>query len=295
MEFREMAVQIPTRAGHSLGGTLFLPDGNPVQSMVVSSATGMLQKFYRAYSRHFAGRGYAVLTFDYHGIGASGGRVPELRSNRYNLAHWGSNDQAGAVHFLKSRYPAVPLTLVTHSIGGQLCGFNPEFEAMDRIILVASQSGYWRMYSGWQKWKLWKFWHILIPWLTPLFGYFPAKPLGLFENLPREMALQWSRWGKHPDYMMSEANGEPFYFRKIEVPLLSLSFPGDPLAPPVAVDWITGQYARAAVTRVHYTREGKNPGHFGYFRPAFRETLWEATHRWIAGKGWDPPKGSGLL
>jgi predicted alpha/beta hydrolase len=255
--------------------------------MVISSATGMLQKFYRAYSRYFADTGYAVLTFDYHGIGASGGQVRELRNNRFDLVHWGSNDQAGAVRYLKTRFPEVPLTLVTHSIGGQLCGFNPEFPNIDRIILVASQSGYWRLYSGWHKWKLWKFWHVLIPWLTPLFGYFPAKPLGLFENLPREMVWQWSRWGKHPDYMMSEAKEETHHFRKINTPLLSLSFPGDTLAPPAAVDWLTRQYAQARVTRVHYTREGKQPGHFGYFRPAFRETLWEATHQWITKNEWD--------
>lgn len=290
MELRELEVRIPTRAGHSLGGALFLPEGKPIQSIVVSSATGMQQRFYRAFSRHFASRGYAVLTFDYQGIGASGGKVSELRTNRFDLVHWGSNDQAGAVRYLKTRYPEAPLTLVTHSIGGQLCGFNAEFANIDRIILVASQSGYWRLYSGWHKWKLWKFWHVLIPWLTPLFGYFPAKPLGLFENLPREMALQWSRWGKHPDYMMSAEKQEGFHFRQMKMPLLSLSFPGDSLAPPVAVDWLTRQYAQARVTRVHYTREGKKPGHFGYFRPAFRETLWEATHRWITRNEWDSPK-----
>ena len=27
-------------------------------------------------------------------------------------------------------------------------------------------------------------WHLILPLLTPLFGYFPAKRLGLMEDLP---------------------------------------------------------------------------------------------------------------
>ena len=101
MDFLQQEVHIPTRAGHVLVGNLFSPERPIGQSMVISSATGMLQKFYFAFSRHFANLGYTVLTFDYWGIGASGGSIRELRDNSYDLVHWGANDQAGAVRFLK--------------------------------------------------------------------------------------------------------------------------------------------------------------------------------------------------
>ena len=287
MEVREAVVQIPTRAGHDLTGTLFEPEEPLGQSLLISSATGMLRKFYAAFSKHFASRGYTVLTFDYWGIGDSGGSPEELKKNGCNLIHWGANDQAGAVRFLKSLHPENNLSLVTHSIGGQICGFNPEHPDIDRILMVASQTGYWGLFRGWHKFKMWWFWHGMIPLLSPLYGYFPARHLGLFENLPREMAYQWSRWGKQPDYMMAFRD-DHYLFESLKMPILSLSFPADPLAPPATVDWLAQQYPNAEVTRVHYTREGNHPGHFGYFRPKFEKTLWEYTHKWITHGQWNP-------
>jgi len=286
MSFREEIAEIPTRAGHALTGTLFIPE-NPIgQSLLISSATGMLRRFYHAFSKHFASKGYTVLTFDYWGIGDSGGTPRALKGNRFDLAHWGSNDQAGAVRFLKSVTPEDSLSLVTHSIGGQICGFNPEHQEIDRILMVASQTGYWGLFEDWHKYKMWFFWHVMIPWTTPLFGYFPAGHLGLFENLPRGMAYQWRRWGKRPEYMMAFRNPD-YLFDHLKMPILSLSFPGDDLAPPRTVDWLAHQYPNAEVRRVHYTQEGKNPGHFGYFRPRFEKTLWSYTHQWITKGTWD--------
>jgi predicted alpha/beta hydrolase len=285
MGYREHNIKIPTNAGHDLSGTLFTPESAVKQTLVVSSATGMLQKFYYAFSRHFASLGYAVLTFDYWGIGDSGGQVRDLQENPYDLIHWGANDQAAAVRWIKNQYTATPLTLVTHSIGGQLCGFNPEHPEIDRIIMVASQTSYWGQFTGWQKYKMWVFWHVMIPWLSFPFGYFPAKHIGLFENLPREMAYQWKRWGKHPEYMMSEHNARHL-FEQLQMPILSLSFPGDSLAPSPTVDWLARQYSNAEVQRVHYTHEGDKPGHFGYFRPFSEPTLWRYTHSWITQNHW---------
>ncbi len=286
MGFGEEKIKIPTNAGHTLSGVLFVPKDPLGQSLLVSSATGMLQKFYFAFARHFASLGYVVLTFDYWGIGASGGSPGELVKNPYDLVHWGANDQAAAVRYLRERFPLYPITLVTHSIGGQLCGFNPEHHSIDRILMVASQTGYWGMFTGWTRYRMWLFWHVMIPWLSPPFGYFPAKRIGLFENLPREMAYQWMRWGRHPDYMMGHP-GESHLFRELRMPILSLSFPGDALAPAETVDWLARQYSGAQVRRVHYTAEGLKPGHFGYFRSFSKSTLWQYTHDWITRGIWN--------
>ena len=285
MSYREEIVAIPTRAGHSLTGSLFSPLYPSGQSLLISSATGMLRRFYHAFAKHFASKGYTVLTFDYWGIGDSGGTPDALKKNRYNLAHWGSNDQAGAVSYIKSIAPEDSLSLVTHSIGGQICGFNPEHSRIDRILMVASQTGYWGLYDRWHKYKMWFFWNAMIPWTIPLFNYFPAGHLGLFENLPGEMAYQWKRWGKRKEYMMAFKDSS-YLFDQLKMPILSLSFPGDTLAPPKTVDWLSRQYTGADVHRIHYTLEGNKPGHFGYFRPRFTETLWSYTHQWITEGKW---------
>lgn len=282
---KEQSVIIPTRAQRSLGGTLFIPADSIGESILISSATGMLQKFYFALSRHFASLGYSVLTFDYFGIGDSGGSPEALRKNTTNLVEWGSNDQAGALRFLKDFAPESKITVITHSIGGQICGFNPEHASIDRIIMVASQNSYWKNFEGRHKLKMWMFWNVMIPWGTSLFGYFPARHLGLFENLPKNMVRQWRQWGTHPDYLMGFRDSS-YLFDDLKMPILSLSFPADPLAPPRTVDWLAAQYRSARVRRIHYTDEGDKPGHFGYFRPPFKDTLWKYTHQWIQTDEW---------
>jgi len=77
------------------------------------------------------------------------------------------------------------------------------------------------------------------------------------------------------------------------MPILSLSFPADPLAPPKTVDWLAEQYRNARMHRIHYTEEGNDPGHFGYFRPPFKNTLWNYTHRWIGTGKWNRATAGG--
>jgi predicted alpha/beta hydrolase len=128
------------------------------------------------------------------------------------------------------------------------------------------------------------FWYALIPILTPLFGYFPAKKIGLFENLPKKMVYQWRSWGIHKDYILSEFNYKELQFKNYNKNLLSLSFPKDEYAPKIAVDWLANQFINANIDRRHINPEKlgiKNIGHFGFFRAKFKDSLWKMTHQWI--------------
>lgn len=282
METPGKAVRVPTRKEYSLGARRFTPAKESGKILVISSATGVLQSFYGRFAAYMAELGFTVFTFDYRGIGESGSDPSQLRETGLDLRSWGSNDQAAMIRYAKSEMPNNELIVLTHSIGGQLFGFNPEFENVDKLVMVASQSGYWKYFKGIHLPKMWLFWNVLIPLATPLYGYFPAKKLGLFENLPREMVYQWARWGKKPAYMMHYHEDETYFFRDFTGPLLSLSFPEDIFAPKAAVDWLTNQYASASVTRVHYKPKGLGqPRHFGFFRQRFQEELWNFTHRWI--------------
>ncbi|HMB62998.1 MAG TPA: alpha/beta hydrolase [Eudoraea sp.] len=282
MEVRES--DINTIRDHSVRATLFTPSEPIGKTLVISSATGVLQGYYKKFATHFAHLGYVVYTFDYWGIGGSGSEINTLKKNLCDLKSWGSVDQAAVTDYARARDPLNELTLLTHSVGGQVLGFNPHFASIDKIILVASQSGYWRYFNGLDRPKMWLFWYALIPWLTPFFGYFPAKLLGLFENIPRCVAYEWMSWGRKKDYMMAFRNdGEPF-FDKIKAPLLSLSFPKDDYAPKQAVDWLTDQFKNARAERLHYIpdpHELPKLKHFGFFRERFKHSLWALVDEWI--------------
>lgn len=281
---KPLDIRINTPLGHDLSLTIFTPKNSNNKSIVISSATGVLQHYYYKFANYFSELGYTVYTFDYYGIGKSDSNTSNLKRNTINLRAWGENDQASVTAYAKSQHPEHKLIIVTHSIGGQILGFNTSISHIDTIISIASQSGYWKHWKGFERFKMFTFWYLMIPALTPVFGYFPAKKIGLFENLPKHMAYQWMRWGKHRDYLLSEFRFEDLQFNNFNNNLLSLSFPKDEYATKLSVDWLTNQFTNATIDRRHIIPKDmdiENVGHFGFFRSKFKDSLWKMTHDWI--------------
>lgn len=275
---------VKTSKEYSLAATRFSSTYTNSKTVVISSATGVLQKYYFKIARYFAKSGYIVYTFDYYGIGQSGSKIDTLKKNSTTLSEWGSIDQAAIIEHAKKEFPQNKITLLTHSVGGQVLGFNSNYNYINNIITVASQGGFWGHFYGLHKPKMWLFWHVMIPAITPIFGYFPAKKLGLFENLPKKVVHEWAKWGQHKDYMMGHFNFEDTYFGKIDTPMLILSFPRDSYAPKRSVDWLADQYKNARIDRKHIIPEEsglEEIGHFGFFREKFSDSLWKMALEWI--------------
>ncbi len=277
-------IEINTPKGHTIAVTEFHSKKNIDKTILISSATGVLQKYYFKFASYFANLGYIVYTFDYWGIGNSGSNQNQIKLNNTTLKEWGSNDQTAVTLYAKQKNPNNELIVVTHSIGGQIVGFNHNYTMIDKLVLVASQSGYWNLFDGIDKLKMFLFWHLVLPLPTKLLGYFPAKKLRLFENLPKNMALEWSKWGKKRNYLMHYHNDKDYFFDKINIPILSYSFPKDSYAPKKTVDWLANQYGSNKIKRVHYTPAKENINklkHFGFFRESFKDELWKTTDEWI--------------
>jgi predicted alpha/beta hydrolase len=273
------SISLKTTTGHYISVTLFLPKKSNNKSLVISSATGVLQKYYSKFATHFSTLGFTVYTFDYSGIGASNAK--HLKKNTANLNTW-ALDQATILKFAKQEQKHHRITLITHSIGGQLIGLNPEIHIVDSIITVASQTGYWKYFKGFSRFRMLFFWYALIPITTPLFGYFPAKKLGLFENIPKHVVYQWRKWGIHPEYMFGQF--EDLQFSKIKCSVLALSFPRDLFASKASVDWLVSKFTNTKVDRRHLIPKNlqiEDVQHFGFFREQFKPSLWKLTKDWI--------------
>ncbi len=283
MKIQSTALHINSQNGYKIAITKYASDKGTNQIIVISSATGVLQKYYSKFASYATSKGFVVFTFDYSGIGSSNNAIQELKNNKCTLKSWGSIDQATVLAYAKKEHPEASLTLITHSIGGQLIGFNPNHHMIDKIIMVASQTGYWRYFKGLHSFKMLLFWYFLIPIFTPLFSFFPAKKLGLFENLPKNMVYEWASWGKQKKYMMHFYNSKDYFFDAIQKPMLALSFSKDTFAPKPAVDWMVSQYKNAVVKRVHHhPRKGeKHVKHFGFFKTTFKDPFWNQTINWI--------------
>lgn len=275
---------ITTPLGHDIGTTFFKPKNSINKSIIISSATGVLQHYYHKFAAYFSELGYTVYTFDYYGIGRSSSNPANLKQNTSDVKTWGENDQASIINYAKSQNPDHNVIVITHSIGGQILAFNKSISQIDTIITVASQSGYWKLWKGYERFRMFVFWYAMIPGLTPFFGYFPAKKIRLFENLPKQMAYQWQHWGKHKDYMLSEFDFEDLQFKNYNKHVLALSFPKDEYASKKSVDWLAKQFKNANIDRRHIIPKDlgiENIGHFGFFRSKFKDSLWTMTHQWI--------------
>ena len=64
-------ITVPAADGYKLGATLFLPRGTRRRAALISSATAVPRKIYRGFAGYLARRGFAVLTYDYRGVGGS--------------------------------------------------------------------------------------------------------------------------------------------------------------------------------------------------------------------------------
>ena len=58
----------------------------------------------------------------------------------------------------------------------------------------------------------------------------------------------------------------------------------DEFAPKKAVDWLSLQFSRAKVKRIHYippAEDLRSLRHFGFFRSRFKSQLWDMVDQWI--------------
>lgn len=271
--------------GYPLAGTYFEPVGRQRGPAVVhAGATGVKRGFYDAFARRLASEGLAVLTFDYRGIGGS--RPATLRGFRATMRDWGENDLAAAIAWLAARHPDEPLALTGHSVGGQVVGFASNRHRLAAMHFVAAQSGYWQHWSGHRKLVIALLWHVVIPTIANALGYLPSRRLGLGEDLPKGVALEWARWGRSRNYLLDHVDERTREsYATLTTPIRSLSFTDDEFyAPRAAVDHLLSIYAATPKEWVHLDpadRGLRAIGHWGYFRAEAGERLWPETIEWI--------------
>lgn len=277
---------IITKDFYHLGATEYRPYAPKGQSVVINSAMAVKQQYYSDFASYLADEGFHVITYDYRGIGRS--KKGSLRKLSANLLDWAGLDYEAVLQYARETYPKNKVSVLGHSIGGQLVGLSTKSEVVDRFVFIASQTPYWRNYKASTKPKLWTLWYVLIPGLSRMFGYFPASSLGLFENLPKNVALQWMRWARSKEYAFSEIQKEKTSFARLTQPCLALSFADDPYAPELATKDLLSFYDSLNTHHQHLDPEDiamDSIGHFGFFRKRFKNTLWLSTKDWLEKKG----------
>jgi predicted alpha/beta hydrolase len=281
MEIRNLSV--PATDGYELAATYYSASNKPRAAVLINSAAAVKRRFYDQFAQFLAEQGFSVITYDFRGIGGS--RPRHLKNFEARMRDWGEKDIAGVIRWIDSNLKPSKLFAVSHSAGGQLIGIANNNSCVNAMIMVAVQSGYWRLYNSPKKYQQYISARFIVPMLTTAFGYLPMKRLRQGEDMPKGVALEWARWCLMPNYMLSdELLASKANFRKFKGPILAYSIADDAWATRRAVDNLMQFYSAAQVTRCHLDPEqndGTSIGHFGFFQPTFRRTLWCETADWL--------------
>jgi predicted alpha/beta hydrolase len=177
--------------GEELAATLFEPPGVAKTAVIVSPATATPRGFYRAFCAHLAERGAAVVTYDYRGTAQS----PEtLRHSAARMRDWGERDFPSVIAWMRDRFPNAELHAVGHSVGGHVLLMAANNAEISRAVTVASQSGYWRLYRGFERYRVFAFVKAIMPILTRVLGYFPGSRVAFGIDLAPGVLYEWSSW-----------------------------------------------------------------------------------------------------
>jgi predicted alpha/beta hydrolase len=284
-------ITVPAADGYKLGATLFLPRGAKSHAVLINSATAVPRKIYRGFAGYLARRGCAVLTYDYRGIGNSRQKAVEgynqprsLVGFKASMSDWAALDVTSAVDWMRERYHHLPLGYVGHSFGGQALGLLANNTEVARALLIASQAGYWKLMASPERYRVYAMLNFVGLPLTWLLGYMPGWT-GLGEDLPKGVFEQWVRWVMSERYLFTDPKLPGLSnFAKYRGALRSLCISDDPWATRPAVEMLCSGFSSITPDILTVTPADVGAakiGHFGFFRPEHRDTLWRGAAEWI--------------
>ncbi|ALE91347.1 hypothetical protein AOC05_01600 [Arthrobacter alpinus] len=285
-----MGLSIRCSDGRVLGGELFaVPDGvERLGTVVIACATAVKASYYHRYAAFLAAHGFDAVTFDYRGIGASVGG--SLRGQKVRWYEWGTLDIDAALTWALERSAGLPVHLVGHSFGGFGVGLAPHASQVQRILTVGAQHAYWRDLRFKDQVRHCAQAAVAVP-LVGACGYFPAKRLGLMEDLPGGVAVDWARSRK--DFTTATTGDQRAALlaslARVTAPILALASTDDSYATIAAIERAVAYTPNSAVRIIHLRPEqyGESSlGHFALFHSRFRRTFWEQTLRWLKAGDW---------
>lgn len=273
---------IAARDGYQLAATVFTPTVAPARAVLINSATAVPRRIYRGFAAYLAEQGCAVLTYDYRGIGGS--RPASLRGFPVRMRDWAALDVAGAIDHMRAVWPKLPLAVVGHSFGGQAVGLAPNNSEISRALFIAAQAGYWRLFHSPEKYRVYAMLRLIGSPIARTLGYVPGR-LGIGEDMPRDVFLEWTDWVMKPRYFFDDATlaaleNVPRY----RGALRAICLTDDPWATPAAVDLLCSGFTGTTTERIDIRPADAGTakiGHFGFFRPEHGAMLWRDAAQWL--------------
>ena len=279
----ERPLRICALDGYELGAVLYSVSAGaaPRRAVVLHGGAGIPAQRYRRFARFLARSGVPVLTYDYRGIGLS--RPSALRGFRSVIEDWAEDDCSAAIGWSRERFPRAELVGIAHSVGALLFGGAHNAAEQARLILVGPHTGYYGDYHPLYRLPMAALWHGLMPVLTRLIGYFPARRLGLGADIPAGVALQWASRRSSDLRPVGASPGDERTRRlldrcaALDRPALVIRFSDDAFATAAGMRRVLAYYPRLSPQYVLFTPADsgvRKIGHFGFFGRRAGLALW---------------------
>jgi predicted alpha/beta hydrolase len=279
----ERPLRIRALDGYELGAVLYSAStgATPRRAVVLHGGAGIPAQRYRHFARFLARSGVPVLTYDYRGIGLS--RSGALAGFRSVIEDWAEYDCSAAIGWLRERFPRAELVGIAHSVSALLFGGAHNAAEQARLILIGAHTGYYGDYRPLYRLPMAALWHVLMPVLTRLIGYFPARRLGLGDDIPAGVALQWAS-RRSSDLRPAGAGPGDERTRRLldrcaalERPALVIRFSDDAFATAAGMRRLLAYYPLLSPQYVVFTPADSGTrkiGHFGFFGREAGLALW---------------------
>ena len=257
---------------------------DPKAVVMLHPGTAISQRYYEPFARYLVELGLSVITYDYRGTGRS--RPASLRRFEVSMSDWMDDDVAAVTRWTAERFGQLPMLAVGHSLGGHALALSNDTNSLHAAVLIASHAGATAtIHSPAERARVWLLMRVLAPLLCSVLGYMPGRRLGLGEDLPRGVMLQWSRWTALPGYFFDDPSMQAAQrMSRVRIALLVVGFEDDAWANAGAVDRLVAPLVNAKMERRHITpiQAGLSMiGHMGFFRKSGREHLWPQVGSWL--------------
>ena len=206
-------------------------------------------------------------------------RQQKLKGYQANISQWAVQDINAILLYAKNNYPGHELIYTGHATGGEIVGLAPASQYINRVILIDSALSCAQLWR-WQfkiKFRLLKTTVLF----TKMLGYFPGKYLNIFGNLPLGVIHQWINWCKNLNGLFDDFPDNNY--RKLNVPLLALTFSDNWQCTPRAVKKLLNHFANSMITWFHITpldMRIKEAEYHAFFSVK-GSVLWEWLSDWI--------------
>ncbi len=271
---------IRTNDGIKIWISCYAPDVSNEKVIIIAPGIGLTHDYYHLFAGFFCKQGFSVITFDYRGTGNSAPKT--LSGCKANMHQWAAQDINAVLLFAKQHYSNQELIYIGHCIGGEIIGLAPASQYISKLALVSSALSCARLWPWPSKLKI-EGLKFLARMASGIFGYFPGKKLNVFGNLPHGVIYEWANWCDNSNGLFD--NFPDNNYRKLNVPILAITFSDDWHCPPRAVKELLNRFDNSAITWYHMRPKEigmKKIGHIGFFRLKMRNTLWATLLQWLS-------------